>query len=345
MSELSPLDAGTSVNEHILRAVDAERSRLSIPGAIIHFTSLRTGAVTCALGVEDVESGEPIRAQSAMRVGSITKTMVATIALKLSESADLPLDDEVRYFLPIASGVTVRRLLDMTSGIPDYTSEEFVEGLLVHPERLWTPDELLELAFQAEPRFEPGTSWEYNNAGYILLGRVIEEATGASIEELARRLIFDPLEMYDSYLPANVPGLSALPDSRVRGYHRQGAELVDATEINPSWAWTAGGAVSTVRDLSIYVQALVRGGLLQDATQAERLRARTVSSDLRYGIGIADFAGMWGHNGALPGFQSFAGHDLESDTTLVVLTNLDDGSADALAAIVRSELATASHPS
>ncbi|MFE2745621.1 serine hydrolase domain-containing protein [Streptomyces scopuliridis] len=332
------------LGKEFIASVDAERRRLLIPGAIVHARTPLLGSVTRGLGVEDVHTGAPLTADSPMRIGSITKTMVGTVVLRLVDEGRVQLDADIRDYLPapVPPGVTVRRLLNMTSGLPDYTSEEFVAALLDHPERQWTPGELLEVAFRGEQRFEPGTSWEYCNAGYILLGLLIEAAAGDSLELVARRLVFDPLGLENTELPLPAPGLSALPRASVRGYHRRRENLVDATAINPSWAWAAGGAVSTAGDLSVYVKALARGTLLEARTQQQRMDMEPVADGIRYGLGIAAFSGMWGHNGGLPGFQSFAAYEPVTAATVVVLTNVDDSAADSLAAFVRTQLHTPS---
>ncbi|WP_431914830.1 serine hydrolase domain-containing protein [Nonomuraea jabiensis] len=339
------LDAYASSTPDLLGALDGERRRLGIPGAVVHVSGPSYGSWTRALGVCDLATGVRLTAGSRMRVGSLTKTIVALIVLRLVEAGDLSLDDEIQAHLAepqIPRGVTVRRLLDMTSGLPDYTSEEFVAGLLLEPDRLWTPSELLKVALRNPQQFEPGTSWAYCNAGYIMLGMLIEHVTGARVEDVARRLVFDPLGMRETELPPLTHDAAALPDPRLRGYHRRDGELVDATRVNPSWAWTAGNAVSTVGDLRLLIEASVRGDLLQEQTRLELMRTHPVpGSTVTYGLGIANFDGMWGHNGELPGFQSFAGHDPATAMTVVVLTNLDDHSADLLAAFLRTRLANA----
>ena len=325
----------------LVAALDVERRRLSIPGAVVHISAPEQGSWTKAFGVSDVETNAPMTTDSRMRVGSVTKAFVATIVLRLVEAGEFHLDDAVHTLLtelPVNQAVTVRQLLNMTSGLPDYTSEEFVEGLLGAPSRVWVPEELLEIAFRNQQHFEPGAAWEYCNTNYIILGLLIERISGTRVEDIAQTTIFDPLDMQGTALPPLTSNASALHDPQVRGYHRRNEELVDATDINPSWAWTAGNAVSTAHDLSVFVGALVRGDLLGESLQRERMRALPAIDTVSYGLGIANFNGMWGHNGELPGFQSFAGHDPNTGTTVVVLSNVDDMSADKLAAFVRSRL-------
>lgn len=340
-NHVQPKDVPPAKHGALGAALDAERRRLSIPGAVVHVSTPEQGSWTKAFGVSDVQTNSPMTTDSRMRVGSVTKAIVATIVLRLVEAGEFHLDDAVHTLLPelpVNQAVTVRQLLNMTSGLPDYTSEEFVEGLLGAPSRVWVPEKLLEIAFKNQQHFEPGTAWEYCNTNYIILGLLIERISDARVEDIAQSTIFDPLGMQGTALPPITSNASALRDLQVRGYHRRNEELVDATDINPSWAWTAGNAVSTAHDLGVFVGALVRGDLLGEILQRERMRALPAIDTVSYGLGIANFNGMWGHNGELPGFQSFAGHDPYTDTTVVVLSNVDDMSADRLAAFVRSRL-------
>ncbi|MDT9664863.1 D-alanyl-D-alanine carboxypeptidase [Rhodococcus sp. OAS809] len=335
-------ESTTSLGFDVLAsALDAERRRLSIPGAVVHLSTPELGSWTQSFGVADIETSTPMTNDSIMRVGSVTKMIVATIALQLVEAGGFHLDDTVHSILPelsIDPAVTVKQLLNMTSGLPDYTSDEFVDALLAAPSRVWTPEGLLEVAFESEQHFAAGTAFEYCNTNYIILGLLIEHLTGTDIADIAQTTIFGPLGMNSTALPPLTDKATKLGSADLRGYHRHNDEFIDATDVNPSWAWTAGNAVSTADDLSVFVGALVRGDLLTASLQRERLRSVPVIDNVRYGLGIADFDGMWGHNGELPGFQSFAGHDPTTSTTLVVLTNVDDKSADQLATFLRSQL-------
>lgn len=347
----SPSTDLPALTSTFLDTLDAERRRLGIPGVVVAVRTSDGARSSASLGVRDVATGTPLSVDSVLRVGSVTKTIVATVVLRLVERGELGLDDEVLDHLPdlaVPSGVTVRRLLDMTSGLPEYTTEEFLDTLLAAPERLWEPRELLDLAFGEDQRFAPGSSWEYCNAGYILLGVLVEHVTGELVEDLARRFVLEPLGMRDTALPARTADATHLPDPTIRGYLRVDGRLVDATDINPSWAWTAGNAISTAADLVLLAEELVRGDLLTVETQAARLTGIPVpETDWVYGLGIANFGGIWGHNGQLPGFQAFAGHEPAIGTTIVVITNADkanDGTnaADTLAALVRRHLASGS---
>jgi D-alanyl-D-alanine carboxypeptidase len=333
----------------ILTEVDAERKRLDVPGVVLAIRTPDGERWSAALGTRDVATGERLAVDAVLRIGSVTKTIVATVILRLTETGDLGLDDEAQTHLPhlnLPSGVTVRRLLGMTAGLPEYTTEEFLTALLAAPERVWRPRELVEFAQRGPQHFAPGDSWEYSNTGYILLGLLAEHATGVLVEDLAARFVFEPLGLQDTSLPPRSPAGTALPDPRVRGYLRDDTALVDATDINPSWAWTAGNALSTADDLVILVEALVRGDLLAEQTQRVRMTGVPIAgTDWAYGLGIADFGGIWGHNGQLPGFQTFTGHDPSTGATIVVLATANESiehtnPADALALRVRELLAS-----
>lgn len=333
----------SAADSELVTAVDSERRRLSIPGAIVHVNDAIDAGWVHALGVSDLTTSAPLTANSRMRVGSVTKIVVGTAVLCLADAGELALDQDLSILLPdlgVAPGVTVRHLLAMRSGLPDYTSEAFIDALWDNPDRVWAPEELLDLTRGEPQRFEPGTSWEYCNSGYIVLGLLIERLTGRTVTEVARDLVFAPLGMGDSELPPPDRPAADLQDAHVRGYHRRSGQLVDATHINMSWAWAAGGLVSTAADLGRLVEATAVGTLLRDETQRDRLNTFAVpGAPVSYGLGIANFDGLWGHNGSLPGFQSFAGHDPVSGTTIVTMTNVDDNAADMLAALVRTQLA------
>lgn len=339
-----PAPVSSDATRDFLTAVDVERQRLSIPGAIVHVNSPTVGSLTHAFGVADVRTATPLAVDSRMRAGSVTKVVVGTMILQLVDSGELDLDHDVRAIMPdlsVPPGVTVRHLLAMTSGLPDYTSDAFIEALWDAPDRVWSPEELLDTTRGEPQHFAPGTSWEYCNSGYIVLGLIIEHLTGRTATEVARDLVFEPLGMVDSDIaPPDRPTVS-LQSAPVRGYHPRDGQLADATHINMSWAWTAGSLVSTAADLARLVEAVTAGELLSDAAQRERLDTLAVpGASIRYGLGIADFDGLWGHNGSLPGFQSFAGYAPASGTTIVAMTNVDDSAADNLAAFIRTRLAT-----
>lgn len=285
----------------------------------------------------------------------------------------LGLDDPVAKYqpeVPNGSNITIRQLLNMTSGLYNYAEDQgFIATSGAEPEKVWQPKDLLAIAFKHPPYFAPGKDYHYSNTNYILLGLMIEQITGEPVAQVFQNRIFAPLGMTGTSLPPI--SSSAIPDPHPRGYMfgtlaenveralstpptpEQAAKVNaeagvprDVTDINPSWAWTAGSANSTLRDLKIWAKALTTGTMLSPATQRERLTWIPMTSAPnapKYGLGIVDFDGFIGHNGGLQGFQSFMGYQPETGTTVIVLTNIPtapDGTlpADALATIIRAYL-------
>ncbi len=331
--------------------LEAAMKQLSIPGAIIFVDDPGQGKWTTTLGTRDLATHAPMQVNSYMRIGSITKTLTATVILQLVDQGKLRLDDPIgRYQPEVPNGnhITIRELLNMTSGLFNYSEDEdFDRALVANPYKAWDPKELVAIAFKHPPYFAPGESWHYSNTNYLLLGMLIEQITGRSVEKVFQRNIFRPLDMDGTILPQLTS--STLPNPHPRGYTRQlGTGPLDATEWNPSWAWTAGSAISRLHDLQIWAKALATGRLLSAATQKERLSWVNlgqvwIGKELDYGLGVANFGGFIGHDGDLPGFQSFMGYMPQKGATIIVLVNLDvapDGSppADALAALIQQEL-------
>jgi D-alanyl-D-alanine carboxypeptidase len=340
--------------------LEAKLKEMKVPGATIFVQSERTGAWTTSLGVSDLKTREPMHANLHFRVGSITKTFTGTVILQLVDEGKLGLDDPVSQYrreVPNGTHITIRQLLNMRSGLYNYTDDQnFGQTLVTHPDRVWKPQELLSIAFKHQPYFAPNKGFHYSNTNTILLGLIIEQITGRSVEHELEQRIFAPLGMKHSLLPPRTSAI--LPAPYARGYILQSSiaeidkrskstnDLVDVSTWNPSWGWTAGAAVSTLPDLRIWAKALATGKLLSPAMQKERLTwVAKVANIAQYGLAIADFRGYIGHNGELPGYQSFEGYMPEKKATVIVLTNLTeapDGSkpADTLATIIIKDLAS-----
>lgn len=328
--------------------LEAAMKQLQDPGAIILADLPGEGEWEAALGTSTMTGSTPINRRSYMRIGSITKTFVATVILQFYDEGKLKLDDPVGKYLPeVPNGnqITLRELLNMTSGLFNYTEDtDFVQAVVANPERVWTPQELLAFAFKHPPYFPPGGGWHYSNTNYIVLGLLIERISHQPAERVIWQQIFRPLRMFTTNLPPR--SSAAIPDPHPHGYAplTSTGPFLDATGWNASWGWTAGAAFSTLHDLEIWARALAIGTLLRPETQKERLQWIPVNAATGYGLGIANFGGLIGHDGEVPGFQSFMGYIPETREKIIVLTNLStalDGTppADALTGIIAQVLA------
>lgn len=355
-----PVDihTGTSFVDQLKAKLVAKAKEMHVPGAVIYVQSPQTGLWTTTIGTSDLASNAPISPAMHFRIGSITKTFIGTVILQLIDEGRLKLADPIgRYRPDVPNGahITIRELLNMTSGLYNYSEDTaFGKELETHPDRVWTPQELLTISFHHAPDFAPGKSFHYTNTNFILLGLLIEQITGRHVEDVVQQRIFTRLGMNNSLLPAR--SSAAIPAPYAHGYMfnctsiAPGAAPVqpcDVTSWNPSWGWTAGSLISTLHDLQIWSKALATGTLISAALQKERLTwsGTNPAMNAQYGLAIADFSGFIGHNGQIPGYQSFEGYMPGKNETIIVLTNLyaaPDGSgpADTLAQIITKALAS-----
>jgi D-alanyl-D-alanine carboxypeptidase len=230
------------------------------PGAAAWVRDQR-GVQQAASGVADLRTGRPMRADLHYRAGSLTKSLVATVVLQLVAEGRLSLQDSLQRWLPgilpYGDQVTVEQLLRHTSGVPDYIQTVFLSlyGSRQARFRSWTPQELVGVVAGQPSDFPPGTATSYSNTGYILLGLIVEAATGNTLGQELDRRILRPLGLHDTYFPVNAAGL---PSPKSRGYSvplsPQGqllaGPLLDVTIYNPSFAWAAGALISTFADLT-----------------------------------------------------------------------------------------------
>ncbi|MFF0739457.1 serine hydrolase domain-containing protein [Streptomyces sp. NPDC004111] len=256
-----------------------------------------------AAGAADTATGRARTAGDHFRVASITKTFIATVVLQLEAEGRLDLDDTVEKWLPgLLKGngydgrtVTLRRLLNHTSGIANYTDDPaFLHkvagpGFPEHRYDTYTPEELVAVALKhAPPRPDPQNSPYYSNTGFVIAGMVIEKATGRSYEREVARRILNPLKLRETSLPGTSPHL---PDPHPVAYSRfhqegPGGQIHDTTEQNMTWLGAAGDAISTTGDLNRFQRALIQGRLLPRAQMKEMLTEVPSDEVTGYGLGV-----------------------------------------------------------
>jgi D-alanyl-D-alanine carboxypeptidase len=285
-----------------------------------------------AVGVRDLASGRPATANGHFRIGSVTKTFVATVLLQLVDEGELTLDDPVERHLPgvVPDGeqITVRQLLQHTSGLHDYMSEPgYSTNRWRGDARFddYTPAELLEVAFATTERAE---IWDYSNTNYVVAGLLVEKLTGNPYGEEVTRRILRPLDLRHTSVPGH---RSSLPNPHAHGYEplpTNPPTFVDATKMDPSLDWAAGEMISTTEDLATFVTALLAGRLTSPANLTEMRRMTdAVPSQFRYGLGLQEFTipcadgprPVWGHTGQLIGYITVALTDGEGKSLVLSL--------------------------
>ncbi|MGK5552529.1 serine hydrolase domain-containing protein [Actinomadura kijaniata] len=286
------------------------------------------------------------------RLGSTTKTFTATLVLQLVADGRIRLDTPVADHLPgfgLDRRITVRMLLQHTSGVYNYTGEldaagKPLPGLIVPGEdlvekrlRSYRPEELVRFALSKPPRFEPGKGWGYSNTNYTLAQLLVEKVTGRSYAEQMRRRILRPLALRHTLPPSRRTGI---PGPHSHGYYRyQDAtgrwKVVDVTRQNPTYLGAAGGMISTSADLHTFFSALNGGGLLPPRLLAEMRRPHPGSGALAYGLGVSvqDLGPGCGtvlhHNGsALAGYGSIMYSTPDGRRTLTGSITMGDAAVD-----------------
>ena len=280
-----------------------------------------------AHGAANLQLGVPLSPDHVFRLGSVTKQMAAAGVLKLAEDGMLSLDDPLARFVPGYPGgdkITVRMLLNHTSGIRSYTD---MPGVMDGPiQKTVTTAQLIDTFKNEKPDFAPGEGWHYNNSGYVLVGAVIEAASGMPWHTYLKEALFKPLGMlhtgYGNEDLAVIPG-------HVTGYTRQGEHWALAQYLSMTQPHAAGALVSTLDDLKKWNRALHEGKALKAASYRAMITpiGKAVDSGYGYGITAGTLRGepLLQHGGGIFGFSSYLLYLPEEKVTVAVLYNADSG--------------------
>ena len=300
-------------------------------------------------GWADVKRHVPVVAGTAFSVGSVSKTFLAALILQLADENRLSLDDPVVRWLPTArvrSGVTIRELLDHTSGLYDFFSNPTIDAaILADKRRVWTPAKAL--GYMRSPYCPAGTCWHYSNSNYVLLGEVVQQVTGNSVATELRRRFFEPLHLTRTF----VQGEEARRGTVATSYQVLGlgsgirtASQSDGTAISPftsvvTAAGSAGAIAASSRDLAVWARRLYGGAVLRPDSLVAMLdvsQSLIAGSAVAYGLGAEE---VWlggrrtvGHNGRLIGAGAAMRYLPDSGFSIAVVTNQDRVGPDLFAA-------------
>lgn len=313
---------------HVLeRAIEQELSRRGGVGATVAIVENGRPLLAKGFGRRSVSSQVPVGDDTLFGVGSVTKQFTAAAALLLAEQGKLSVDDKVARFYPgltRANDITILDLMNHVSGYPDYYPLDFVDRRMLKP---IAPDELIRQYAGAPLDFEPGTRWSYSNTGFVLLGRILEQASGQPLGSFLREKIFEPLGMtHTAYEPR-------ADDRRVATGYTSFAltKLTRAAREGDGWVGAAGAIYSTAADVARWDVALMEGRVLKPASWELMTRPRMLANgkSSNYGCGLSvttrDGLTVFTHGGAVSGFIARNTFVPQTRSAVVVVINDEDG--------------------
>jgi D-alanyl-D-alanine carboxypeptidase len=312
---------GDAVQGSINRLVSVDK----FPGVMASVRQADGSVRNYTAGVADLRTGEKMPADGRIRIASNTKMFTATVVLQLVGEGKIKLDEPVETYLPgLVHGaggidgrqITVRQLLQQTSGLQDYDEELFAD-FVASLHTYYEPHDLLRVAFAKAPESRPGERFVYANTNYVLAGLIVQKVTGRPVGEQITKRIIEPLRLRHTYWPAE--GETTIRGAHPHGYFPAvgGSDPIDITESEPSGGWAAGALIGTPSDINRFLVGLLGGKLLKPAQLAEMKKTvdapgfDTVGGS-RYGLGIATFnlscgGFAWTHGGVAPGYVTYVG--------------------------------------
>lgn len=336
---LLPVPAAAVDQTAIEQLIQQRFASSDSPGLIVALRAGDEEPLVFAYGTAELEQGSRMQAETVLPIASITKALVGVSVLLLQQDGRLRLDDPLSRFLPDypgAAGITLAQLLNHTAGIPDFVT---IPAFADNQAKDWTPTELVALFSREPPTAPPGQECRYSDSGFVLLGLVVETASGQSFGDFVRERITGPLGMRSTAMGSNTPLLPL----RARGYAGKRDAWSNVPYLSQSAPFSAGAMVSTAGDLVRLGAVLLPGSPL---LQPESIAAMTASPVLAkgakcalplpgaaatYGLGLelVTFDVLPAHralgkSGVFPGFGAFFAAFEDSDLSIVVIANQDN---------------------
>ena len=341
-SEISALRAS------LQKKLDSLHAAGSFPGGTIGFVLPDGRSSSVSTGMADVENKVALKPSDRMLAGSIGKTYVSTVMLQLVQEGRVNLDTKIeRWFgrdpwfprLPNAKDITLRMLMNHSSGIPEHVlNKDFIAEMKKDPDRIWKPEELIAYILDAKPLFPAGKGWSYADTNYILAGMIFEQVTGKTVYGEVQRRILKPLKLERTIpsdrliIPEVITGYS-MPNSP---FGFEGRVILDGKFIiNPQMEWTGGGFASTAEDLARWAKHLYEGSVLKKSALDQMLNGvdakegRGSGAGNKYGLAVQIRTSEWGvsygHGGWFPGYLSEMEYFPQQRIAVAVQFNTDAG--------------------
>ena len=316
------------------------------PAVLAAVTDSKGESAGVAVGKGNLETGQAPPMDGEVRIGSNTKTFVAVVVMQMVQEGKVGLDEPIETYLPglikgegiDGSRITVRQLLQHTSGLPEYTDTTPGSGDIFQVKDHYIPPrDLLDTALGKPAQFEPGAQWKYTNTNYLVLGMLVERVSQRPVGEQIDERIVKKLGLSHTYFPA--PGDRSIKGTHPQGYHLSAeGKLEDITEMDPVWGWAAGAMVSTPSELNTFFQAVFDGRLLTQSSIDEMKNGAVDASSYLgpgtvYGLGLIGRSlscggTSWGHGGTIHGYQTDNAVGPDGTAVTVAVTALPSAIAD-----------------
>ncbi len=324
LCNLSFAQNSTSLQQKLQTQLDEWHKNGKFAGATLGVCLADGNCFGLATGYSDLEAKTPMKPNDLMLAGSTGKTFALAVAMQLVKEGKINLDDKIEKYLgkevwfsrlPNAKDITVRQLMNHTSGLVRYEfNPNFLKDLTANPDKVWKPAELIAYLFDAKAPFEAGKGWDYSDTNYIVLGMIMEKVTGKKFYDLAEKLVVKPLKL-NRVFPQDKRVLKGL----VQGYAGEGNEFTGKDKvlengkfiINPQFEWTGGGWMINSEDLARYAKLMYEGKAF-DASLLPQVfdgvAAPMLGRDAKYGLGViirpTRLGLSYGHAGFFPGYMT-----------------------------------------
>jgi D-alanyl-D-alanine carboxypeptidase len=315
---------GTNVlKKEIQLKLDEWHKTGKFPGATVGVVLPNGESFGLAVGYSDRDAKTPMRPDDRMLAGSTGKTFAAATAMQLVKEGKINLDDKVEKYLgqetwfarlPNAKDITVRQLMNHTSGLVRYEfKDQFTKDLTASPDKVWKPTELVSYLLDEKAPFEAGKGWDYSDTNYIVLGMIIEKVTGKRFYDEANRRLVKPLKLSNT-IPQDGPRIKGLVQGYAGANNPFGGKDAMITDgkfaINPQFEWTGGGWATTSEDLARWAKLMYEGKAFDASLLPVMLDGvpAKLGRDTKYGLGViirpTQVGTSYGHSGFFPGYMT-----------------------------------------
>lgn len=315
---------GTNVlKKELQQKLDEWHKAGKFPGATLGVVLANGESFGLAVGYSDKDARTPMKPTDRMLAGSTGKTFAAATALQLVKEGKIGLDDKIEKYLgaepwfprlPNAKDITVRQLMNHTSGLVRYEFKDtFTKDLTANPDKIWKPAELVSYLLGETAPFEAGTGWDYSDTNYIVLGMIIEKVTGKKFYAEALKRVVKPSKLSNT-IPQDNPRIKGLIQGYAGPNNPFGGKdaMIENGKfaINPQFEWTGGGWASTGEDLARWAKIMYEGKAFDASLLPQMLDGVTakLGPNVKYGLGVIirpTQAGLtYGHSGFFPGYMT-----------------------------------------